>query len=293
MNLLELAAPPLPYYIASGRTSFRIGDKHMSRRNILLFDLLVVTKGCLYMGEEDRQYEVAGGHALILRPDCYHYATAGCSEPTEYYWLHFQASGNWKATDARPPQPIRPQDATTVESLKFNAMHFPLLVPQYAAIAQPTKMEELLAQIVALGPSAHLTASRFKEQTLFLDVLRLLSAGIEDDRSVPATSCAEQAAAYLRMHYREAITAQALGEALNFHPVYIARCMNKEYGYSPMTYLLHYRIEQSKLLLMQTDFPISRIAEETGFNQAAYFSSCFLKCEGLSPRQYRQRFSLG
>ncbi|MNE95133.1 Bifunctional transcriptional activator/DNA repair enzyme AdaA [compost metagenome] len=82
-----------------------------------------------------------------------------------------------------------------------------------------------------------------------------------------------------------------LGDCLNFHPVYIARCMNREYGCSPMEYLLRYRIEQSKLLLMQTSFPISRIAEEVGFNQAPYFSSSFMKLEGISPRQYRQRFS--
>jgi AraC-like DNA-binding protein len=67
--------------------------------------------------------------------------------------------------------------------------------------------------------------------------------------------------------------------------------MKKEYGQSPMDYLLRYRIEQSKLMLMQTDYSIARIAEEVGFNQAPYFSSCFLKVEGLSPRQYRQRFS--
>ncbi|WP_375782039.1 AraC family transcriptional regulator [Paenibacillus baekrokdamisoli] len=35
------------------------------------------------------------------------------------------------------------------------------------------------------------------------------------------------------------------------------------------------------------------MAEEVGFNQAAYFTSCFSKYEGLSPREYRQLFSHG
>ncbi|MFC5471042.1 AraC family transcriptional regulator [Cohnella suwonensis] len=293
MNLLEFTVPPLPYYIASGRTVFQIGEKHVSRRNIRLFDLLVVTKGCLYMGEEVRHYEVTAGKALILRPDCYHYATEGCREPTDYFWLHFQASSGWAATDSVPLRlPPKTADASD-ESLNFSAGTFPLLVPQCATVVQPGKMEELLGQIAALGPEAHLPSSRFKEQTLFQDVLRLLSASVEAAHSAPATACAEQAAAYLRSHYKEAITAQALGETLNFHPVYVARCMNREYGQSPTEYLLRYRVEQSKLLLMQTDLPIARIAEETGFNQAAYFSSRFQRVEGISPRQYRQRFSLG
>lgn len=67
--------------------------------------------------------------------------------------------------------------------------------------------------------------------------------------------------------------------------------MKKEYGCAPMEYLLHYRIQQSKLLLMQTSYTIARIAEEVGFNQAPYFSSSFIRIEGTTPREFRQRFS--
>ncbi len=265
----------------------------MSRRNIRVFDLLAVTRGCLYMGEEDRRYEVKAGNALILRPDCYHYSTEACREPTEYYWLHFQTTGHWTVTDNVPTRRMPEPYDDILESQQFDARTFPLGLPQFARVAQPGKLEESLMQIKALGPEGHLSASQLKQQILFQETVRQLSSSIDSGRSTPATACAEQAAAYLRSRYQENITAQALGESLNFHPVYIARCMNKEYGYSPMDYLLRYRIEQSKLLLMQTDYTIARIAEEVGFNQAAYFSSCFLRTEGISPRQYRQRFAQG
>jgi AraC-like DNA-binding protein len=293
LEWFEFTVPPLLQYIASGHTEFSVGDRHMSRRNIRVFDLLVVTRGCLYIGEEERHYEVAAGNALILRPDCHHYATDGCKEQTDYYWLHFQPGGSWHATDTVPllQAPI-PYDMWT-ESQKFDTSTFPLVLPQYTKLAQPGKLEEILDRIIALGPEAHLNASRFRQQIWLQEALNLLSASIESQLSTPASACAEQAAAYLRSHYREEITAQALGESLNFHPVYVARCMKREYGQAPMDYLLRYRIEQSKLLLMQTDYSIARIAEEVGFNQAPYFSSCFLKTEGISPRQYRQRFSQG
>jgi AraC-like DNA-binding protein len=293
MHLLEFTVPPLLHYVASGYTECAIGDRHVSRRNIQVFDLLVVKRGCLYIGEEKRRYEISAGSSLILRPDGYHYSTEGCKEPTGYYWLHFQTTGSWEATSKVPPnrQP-EPYD-NWAESQQFDVRKFPVGLPQFSNLPQPGKLEDILEQIIALGPEAHLSSSQFKQQVLFQEVVRLLSANIERDRSTPATACAEQAAAYLRSHYRDEITARTLGESLNFHPVYIARCMNKEYGHSPMDYLLRYRIEQSKLLLMQTDYTIARIAEEVGFNQAPYFSSCFLKTEGISPRQYRQRFSQG
>jgi AraC-like DNA-binding protein len=54
---------------------------------------------------------------------------------------------------------------------------------------------------------------------------------------------------------------------------------------------MKYRIQQAKLLLQQTDLSISHIGEQVGFNQAAYFTSCFVKATGLTPRTYRQRYS--
>jgi len=293
MELLEFSVPPMLHYIASGHAEFAVGDRHLRRRNIRVFDLLAVTHGCLYIGEEGRDYEVSAGNVLILRPDVSHYATEGCRSNTGHYWMHFQTTGTWQATNVLPPRSAPESSDVRDDSRNFVASAFPLVLPQYTKLAQPGKFWELLDRINELTPEAHLNSSRLRQQFLFQEVVRHLTVGIEAELSTPASACAEQAAAYLRARFREEITARSLGEALNFHPVYVARCMQKEYGLSPMSYLLRYRIEQSKLLLMQTDYSIARIAEEVGFNQTPYFSSCFLKIEGISPRRYRQRFSQG
>ncbi|QSF44440.1 AraC family transcriptional regulator [Paenibacillus tianjinensis] len=293
MSLLQFSSPPLPHYIISGIMNYSQGFRHVNRHNIKVFDLLVVREGCLYVGEEDRTYEVRAGEALILRPDCHHYGTADCREDGSHYWLHFQTPGPWCSASCHAEAP-RELD-TTEESAHYNlynARTFSFRLSQYMTLLQPARMEELLAQLELLKVNAHLDGIRFKQQMLFQEVLLQLSASVHRERPASqSTACAEQAASFLRAHYREEITTGMLGDCLNFHPVYIARCMNREYGCSPMEYLLRYRIEQSKLLLMQTSFPIARIAEEVGFNQAPYFSSSFMKLEGISPRQYRQRFS--
>ncbi|MNO38233.1 HTH-type transcriptional activator RhaS [compost metagenome] len=174
----------------------------------------------------------------------------------------------------------------------FGIGPFSFRLSQFISLLQPAKIDELLQQLEQIKSNAHLTSVRFRQQMLFQEILQQLSASMSQDRTgSQATACAEQAASFLRSHYQEEITTARLGSSLSFHPVYIARCMNREYGCSPMEYLLRYRIEQSKLLLMQTSFPIARIAEEVGFNQAPYFSSSFMKLEGISPRQYRKQFS--
>ncbi|GGG13130.1 hypothetical protein GCM10010912_66970 [Paenibacillus albidus] len=91
------------------------------------------------------------------------------------------------------------------------------------------------------------------------------------------------------MDYRE-ITNSMLQKELNYHPNYLAKSMLKAYGMTPMAYLQNYRLEQSKRLLLQTSWSVSRIAEDVGFHHVSHYSSCFSKKEGLSPKAFRSKF---
>ncbi|WP_028538063.1 helix-turn-helix domain-containing protein [Paenibacillus sp. J14] len=294
--IIEFTAPPLPHYIVSGSAVIPVGGKHPSRQNIGAFDLLVVEYGCLYISEEGRDYEVPAGHSLILRPDCYHYALEGCREDTLHHWLHFQLLGEWRVVEEEDYQHCRCSltDQGTPGSISlppFTATSYTVPLPQYAKLAQPQKMIALLKELTDLNRDLHLDSVRLRQQSLFQDVIVELSASSSNARLSPQSACAEKAASYLREHYNEPFSAQKLGESINFHPVYIARCMQKVFGCSPAVYLQRLRIQQAKLLLVQTDLTIERIAEQVGFNQAAYFTACFSKTEGMSPRKYRQRFT--
>lgn len=294
--IIEFTAPPLPHYIVSGSAVIPVGGKHPSRQNIGAFDLLVVEHGRLFIGEEGRQYEVAAGHALILRPDCYHYAPQGCREDTLHHWLHFQLMGDWRVVEEEEYRhcgcSMTDKDIPGSISLPpFTATSYTVPLPQYAKLAQPQKIITLLNELVELNRDIHLDSVRLRQQALFQDVIVELSASSSPAGLPPQSTCAEKAASYLREHYDEPFSAQKLGESINFHPVYIARCMQKVFGCSPAVYLQRLRIDQAKLLLLQTDLTIERIAEQVGFNQAAYFTACFSKTEGMSPRKYRQRFT--
>jgi AraC-like DNA-binding protein len=291
LSILQFTAPPLPYYIESGFTVDSPGFKHRNRRNMQVFDLLVITEGCLYMGEEDRHFELSAGSMLILRPNCHHYPTAECRETTAHFWLHFLTAGKWELTEALPTLLNNGADGNAASlTSSFTLQTFMLQLPQFAQLVKPAKIFDTLQQLTALGTESHQNRARWRQQLLFQGLLEQLHTSMISPEVTSTTKCADLTATFLRQHYQESLTAEALGEALNFHPVYIARCMQKEFGCSPFDYLLRYRLEQAKLLLLQTELPISRIAEEVGFNQAAYFTSCFVKYAGVTPRNYRQSF---
>lgn len=286
MTILNFTVPPLPEYINSGLTRAPIHSGHPNRKNIGIFDLLVVRKGQLHVTENGNPYEIKRGMFLILRPDTHHFGTKGCTEETDYYWLHFQTSGDWHPDEAC--QAPRREEVPELKAMTPN--YFPVNIPQFGTLPQPEKALELLATLSSLVQYGHQAKILWRQQVVFQELIEQLAAALDTPLSSPSSACAERAAAYLRKHYREEFKVQELGDRINFHPVYIARCMQKEFGCSPVEYLQRYRIEQAKMLLMQTDFSISRVAEEVGFNHAAYFTSCFTKQEGISPRKYRQRF---
>jgi AraC-like DNA-binding protein len=58
-------------------------------------------------------------------------------------------------------------------------------------------------------------------------------------------------------------------------------------GSSPINYLLRMRVQHAMKLLKRTNISITRIAHQVGFNDSNYFSRCFKRQTGITPRTYR------
>ncbi|GIQ69088.1 AraC family transcriptional regulator [Xylanibacillus composti] len=280
-GLILLEIPPVPYYITTGLSVFQPGEQHPSRHNLGVFDLLWVIEGTLYIGEEDQQWEVTSGQTLLLLPDRYHYAVRPCEAETRFYWNHFDFRGRWRQTEkiGGPVHPVR------------NAWENPYKVRlrQYAAPPEFSLAERHLRQLLSYASQIPGEAY-WREQQLFMELLRLLEVGYRGSQDSPALKLAEQTEAYLRQHYQADVTNEVLAEVLHFHPNYIVRCMKEIYRCTPMEYLHEYRLEQAKLLLIKTEWPISRIAEHVGFPYTPYFSRCFKQYAGISPLRFRKQF---
>lgn len=61
-------------------------------------------------------------------------------------------------------------------------------------------------------------------------------------------------------------------------------------GMSPLEYVHSLRLEEAKQLLESGDLPVEAIANEVGYEDAAFFSRLFRRKVGLTPSRYRRRF---
>ncbi len=71
---------------------------------------------------------------------------------------------------------------------------------------------------------------------------------------------------------------------------HLSTVFSQTVGKTFISYLTSLRVEKAKELLSQTDFKLSAIAMEIGYNEPNYFSHVFKKNEGITPKEYRGKF---
>lgn len=92
---------------------------------------------------------------------------------------------------------------------------------------------------------------------------------------------------YIKEHYAEAISNESIGKRFSFHPAHINRLFTKYTNLPLHKYIITFRLNISINLLENTTLSISEIAEKSGFNDVNYFSRCFKKYIGTSPKNFR------
>ena len=100
-----------------------------------------------------------------------------------------------------------------------------------------------------------------------------------------------RASSYIAEHYKEPITSCEIAAAMYISESYFCRQFRNYFGEPFMGYLMTYRVEKAKALLIGiTPLSISEIAAAVGFSDFSYFSMIFKRQCGISPSAYRRRY---
>ncbi len=93
---------------------------------------------------------------------------------------------------------------------------------------------------------------------------------------------------YIDEHFSEPITLDSLAQMVHINKCHLVRTFQKEYGITPINYLIETRLKESRFMLENTNYSTSQIVALSGFSSASYFSQCFRRREKMSPSQYRE-----
>ncbi len=122
-------------------------------------------------------------------------------------------------------------------------------------------------------------------KNLLIDMCREYQNGSEH-----SVHSMEQILKYIQLHFNEDINNRFLADMVGYHEYHLNRLFLKHTGLTLHKYLVKYRLNEAKRLLISSDLPVSHIGEWTGFKTTPYFSDCFTKEYGMSPLKYRNTF---
>ncbi|NIK69980.1 AraC family transcriptional regulator [Paenibacillus sp. BK720] len=288
MLVVELPVPPIPLLTAVGYTLWQNGIVH-ARRQFDAYDLVICTKGTLYMEENDIQYVLEQGMMLLLEPGKIHGGYRPTESETEVYWIHFQYPSSdllllkEKSISRQPLLQVTDQDIVPppaiIEIPKFAAINVRAIVP-------------LLKEMIKLHSMLTLSRS-FELEILFGQLLIHLQNGIRENSPNARTyEIGEMVASYLADQLELPFDSKRMELDLNYHFDYLARCLKEYSGMSPMQYRHHLQIDRAKKLLAHTRLPLVKVAEQCGFQDINYFSRLLKRHTSYTPGEYRKKHQL-
>lgn len=145
----------------------------------------------------------------------------------------------------------------------------------------------LLLQEVDLKQFHYETVCQSILEVLIIKMMRRTNYSFTITASIKAKKECMAAKRYIDANYSSDINLDILAEDSHISKFYLVHSFTKLFDISPINYLTKIRIEQSKSLLESTNHSISQISNAVGFSSQAYFSNCFKKEEGMSPKEYR------
>ena len=234
--------------------------------------------------------------------------THGCAE------LFFILDGHGQFRTQNEQFPISVQDLlivnTNVPHTELSQMKTPLKyivlgvdgleamtsADGYAMLHLHTGWKEILNCLnlmlleVQEGEPGHETVCHHLLEVILLRLSRRRDLSFSDESAGPRSSreC-DLVRRYIDNHFKENLTLDQLAQLAHLNKYYLAHTFRREFGTSPINYLISRRIEESRFLLRETDHTLSLIAQILGFSSLSYFSQCFRRVEGLSPLEYRKQ----
>ncbi|HHX05742.1 MAG TPA: helix-turn-helix domain-containing protein, partial [Pseudomonas sp.] len=101
----------------------------------------------------------------------------------------------------------------------------------------------------------------------------------------------KQVQEWLQAHYAQRFTLDELAQRFNVSKRTLIRRFNAALDSPPNAYLQSLRIEAAQKLLEETEFSVDLVMSQVGYEDASSFRRLFRNRTGVTPTEYRKRFS--
>ena len=93
---------------------------------------------------------------------------------------------------------------------------------------------------------------------------------------------------YMEDHLSEPIKLETIAGVAGLSPTGLIWKFDRQLKTTPMQYLIQLRMQLAKQLLLESNLPVTQIAEKCGYADVYYFSNAFRQHTGMNPTTFRK-----
>lgn len=242
------------------------GDWHSVPHTHSYAELFYIVSGDGQFLIEDKLYPVAANHLVIVNPNVTHTEVSYEAHPLEYIVLG-------------------------IEGVEFSVgqeadSRFCILDSNVSGTIL-TCMRQILRETEERQVGFEAICQAYME-ILIVRLIRSTRFSVTASSASPGSGQCAIIRHYIDAHYKEQLDLDTLARQAHMNKYYMAHAFKREYGVSPIHYMIRRRIEESRYLLRETDLTLSQISRVLGFSSPSYFSQSFRRSQGMSPIEFRK-----
>ncbi|MGW3956418.1 AraC family transcriptional regulator [Streptomyces sp. NPDC004752] len=250
------------------------GDQHAPTSWVIRTHTHEAWELYLQLGGPPTQWTVAGRTCqvpargmLAVPPGVPHAMAASSTAPYHFCFA------------ALVPAQIVPSDALHPVWLR----HEPLVVADAGTMVTPF---ELFLREVATYQPLRTAGLAYAAGLLVIEASRLAD-GARPGRHLAVHPAVATAKRLIENRLSEGVTVDALAAEAHLSSAYLAELFRAETGETPGRYRTRLRMERARLLLAETDLPVTTIAADLGYSSSQHFATAFRRDTGTTPTRYR------
>lgn len=171
------------------------------------------------------------------------------------------------------------------EILEFHPDVKTIIVTAYSLFSLAHEAIELRVVDFLLKPVAPETLTKSINKAI--GMLESTHTGTAKEQDTAAAI--EKALQYIKQNgISRNLSLEEVANQVYLSEAYFSRYFKKKTGVSFTKYVSDMKIKEAKRLLLETDYPIYRIANDLAYSDSAYFAKVFARYTGMQPLKFRK-----
>jgi len=255
-------------------------------RDLLDFELFIVTEGTLYIGTHQKKYVINKGEYLIMSPTPFQhgYQSSNCT----FYWMHFSPTTLISDGDRKKNCLMIESDEVISPSDENH-----IVIPESGEIPVLDRIIVLMKQLQDCDKRYHsFLQNKFVSTSILCEIFNQNAATYRKNNNVNEKSqLYNDITEYISWHICENIKVNEIADYFGYNEKYLSTFFHRMSGTTLKQYILQAKMDHAKAELSDTNRTVSQIAYNIGFSDPHNFTNAFKKITGLTPTEYRIIYS--